>query len=268
MPFFRHNADLHYFAHVPKCGGSSVEDMLEERFGPLGFLDRSHLQQGAAFRWTRSSPQHVTWDEVRRLVPERWIASSFTVVRHPLARVVSAYHHAAQRKVIPPLLPLERWFDRCAAQMERDISVHDRHLRRQVDFVPEGARVFRLEDGLQPVADWLSEAFGVPGPPPPHVLPGAEKVRDIAALRAPMPVSATFRARVAEYYRPDFERFGYDPDDASTAGLVVHQPRPGARPLAERARLVGNGLLSAFDRAVGRARRPIRGVRRRLHAEP
>jgi len=37
MPIFRINDQLHYFAHVPKCGGSAVETYLTRRFGPLGF---------------------------------------------------------------------------------------------------------------------------------------------------------------------------------------------------------------------------------------
>ena len=33
MPFFRIDRELHYFAHVPKCAGASVEVYLRKRFG-------------------------------------------------------------------------------------------------------------------------------------------------------------------------------------------------------------------------------------------
>jgi hypothetical protein len=44
MPYVTAAGKLIYFAHVPKAGGSSVENYLAARFGPLAMLDRN---------WTR-----------------------------------------------------------------------------------------------------------------------------------------------------------------------------------------------------------------------
>src|SRR5690606_34944645 len=96
MPVFRIGDRLHYYAHVPKCGGSSVEAYLKARFGGLAFLNTRFLDLPEARRWTRSSPQHLPWDAFTRLVPADWIASSFAVVRHPVRRLVSAFQYQVE----------------------------------------------------------------------------------------------------------------------------------------------------------------------------
>lgn len=246
MPIFQHEGRLHYFAHVPKCGGSSVENMLTERFGTLAFLDRSYLRRKPAFRrWSRSSPQHITWDEFQRLVPEDWITSAFAVVRHPLVRVVSAYHHAYTRGYIPGLQSIESWFNQSITLKETDIGLFDRHLLPQVDFLPDSAEVFRLENGLDGVSDWLDAKFGVSGQGSlPHELQSSRKIESDVARRTPTKVSAALRDHVADYYARDFARFDYDPYDPHIADLDVYAPRPAAYGLRAHARLAKTTLMS------------------------
>ena len=50
MPIFRHDGALYFFAHVPKCGGQSVEDYLSRRFGPLAFLNNDYYARPIAWR--------------------------------------------------------------------------------------------------------------------------------------------------------------------------------------------------------------------------
>ena len=81
MPIFRIGDTLHYYAHVPKCGGSSVEAYLRTRFGSLAFLNTRYLDLPEQARWTRSSPQHMALADLHRLIPptgspppSRWCA--------------------------------------------------------------------------------------------------------------------------------------------------------------------------------------------------
>jgi len=268
MPVFRHDGELHYFAHVPKCGGSSVENMLIERFGALALLNRSHYETPRPRRWSRSSPQHITWPELCLLFPEGWIASVFTVVRHPLTRVVSAYHDATRLGTIPQLLGIEAWFDRSVARMECQISVHDRHLRPLVEFFPADATVFRLEDGLGAVSEWLDTRFGVSGSGAlPHELKTAHLLDRHVTYRAQTAVSRALRDRVADYYAEDFRRFGYDPDDPATADIRVYGPRDDAIPFREHVRLAGNRVLSGAGISLARLEPRVRGLGRRFNAE-
>jgi hypothetical protein len=73
-----------YFAHVPRTGGSNLEDYLAARFGPLAMLDRDWMRAWTRRGWRHDgllcSPQHVTAADAARLIPAS-TAYSFAVVR-------------------------------------------------------------------------------------------------------------------------------------------------------------------------------------------
>lgn len=109
MPFFLHAGRLQHFAHVPKCGGTSVEKALETRFGPLAFFDGEHFRRDPVRRFARSSPQHMTAEVTELYIPRHFRGSSFALVRHPLSRFISAYHHAQRRGRLPACVTPESW---------------------------------------------------------------------------------------------------------------------------------------------------------------
>jgi len=88
VPFFRHNSRLIYFSHVPKCGGTSIEDGLTQSGIALSFMDRGWYQLGTD-RWNNSSPQHILCKDVARLLDLRMFDFHFTCVRDPVARFLS-----------------------------------------------------------------------------------------------------------------------------------------------------------------------------------
>ena len=212
MPVFRIGDRLHYYAHVPKCGGSSVEAYLKARFGPLAFLDTRCLDLPEARRWTKSSPQHLPWDAFTRLVPAGWIASSFAVVRHPVKRLVSAFQFQVEVEgTVAPLWSIDEWFDDWLSRAASEPFLHDNHLCPQSLIVPEDATVFRLEDGLDAIVPHLDKLAG--NADGPRAIP-AENVRrkgmgpDAERLKP----SAETLARAAAFYAADFARFGYGDD--------------------------------------------------------
>ncbi|MFV0410535.1 MAG: sulfotransferase family 2 domain-containing protein [Paracoccus sp. (in: a-proteobacteria)] len=114
MPFFKHSGKLIYFAHVPKCAGTSIENYLVTRYGPAAFLDRK-LTPGNRHNWCRTSPQHLSVEQLNRLFPEGFFDAGFAFVRDPLARVRSAFHfHQTKRKKIPAEESFEQWLPRIA----------------------------------------------------------------------------------------------------------------------------------------------------------
>ena len=96
MPIVRSNSGVFYFCHIPKCGGSSIENYLHNSSGvSLAFLDRSFLCEDNPLRdWCSSSPQHVTGDCVDRLFPRGFFNSSFALIREPIERYKSAFYNA------------------------------------------------------------------------------------------------------------------------------------------------------------------------------
>lgn len=103
MPIVRVGDQLVYFAHVPKCAGTSVEEYLAARFGPLAFLDRAYPDRdGRDSAWNRTSPQHIDVATFERLFPADLFAASFTVVRHPANRLLSSYRFERRLVHVPP----------------------------------------------------------------------------------------------------------------------------------------------------------------------
>ncbi len=242
MPIFRHKGDLHFFAHVPKCGGQSVEAYLGARFGNLAFLDNRFFARPVAQSWSLTSPQHVDQQTLASLFPDGWIRSSFAVVRHPLARLISAYNfQATHNRCIPNGMGIEEWFAEYRSLLPYAPQMHDNHLRPAVELIPEDATVFKLEDGLEPIVAYLDDLTGTKAPDTEianlNALPefGAD-----AFTRAE--VSPKLIAKAEKHFAADLKAYDYPPQPAHLAPVYVpaHVPLPlkaQSRPLRFQSRL-------------------------------
>ena len=224
MPIFRIGDKLHYYAHVPKCAGSSVEAYLARRFGPLAFVNTRFLADPEPQRWTKSSPQHLPLDAFHKLVPEDWIASSFAVVRHPLKRLVSAIQFQVEvERTVAPLWTIDEWFDDWLKRKDADPFRYDNHIRPMADLVPSDAAAFQMEQGLDPVVAHLDRLAGDKNG---ERSIAAENVRTkkMPTDSARLTPSAETRARIADYYAEDFRRFGYSIDVIPQSAHAAPKP--------------------------------------------
>lgn len=231
MPVFRHGAEWSYFAHIPKCGGTSVERYLMARFGPIGFFDKTvSLRRDTA--WSRTSPQHVDWATLAALLPPEFFASVFAVVRHPVARAVSAYHFQIEvERAIDPATGFSDWLRAQARAFAADPYVTDNHFRPQVDFLPaQGAAIFHLEHGLEAIIPYLDRLAGDAAGPRfierANSRDGDRRRRGGAAAPGPEDL-----ALIEEIYAADFARFGYAVDRPTPAAA---RPEVAAEILAAR----------------------------------
>lgn len=258
MPIVRVGTDLVYYAHVPKCAGSAVENYLADRFGRLAFLDRQHLAQPEGRRWTRTSPQHADWASFARIVPPDFLAAAFAVVRHPLSRAVSAYRFQAEvEETVPEGMGFGDWLAAEAAARRDDPHRSDNHSRPQVDFLPPGdalpCRLFHLEHGLDALIPWLDALAGDRGGPR-TVLRANEAGERRRREIGPVAPTAAEAALVAEIFAEDFARLGYAPE----------RPAPLAPPPALDAAFLAEAAAARaragrpLHRLAMRARRAIR----------
>lgn len=208
MPIFRIGGELHFFAHVPKCGGTSVETYLTERFGPLGFLESGRFRIPMDQRWNRTSGEHVPIEALHRLIPADWLVSSFAVVRHPVRRLISAFFFARDiTHKLPISADFNAWAVDALSRVRQDPYLLEGHLRPQAALVPKDARIFRLEDGLDAIVPYLDGLAGNTDGPR-QIAP-----KNVGTWRGndPDPVlTDAVLTLVARIYAEDFARFGYE----------------------------------------------------------
>lgn len=225
MPIFRAGSKLVYFAHVPKCAGSSMLHYLRDRFGTVAFHNgRFHYIPEEA-RWSRTSPQHIDAETLAQMFPEGFFDASFAIVRHPVSRMVSAYHFQQDvEKSVARNMTFHDWLESIAAARAKDPFVFDNHVRPMDEIVPEGAKIFQLEKGFDPFIGWLDEISGKADGQ--RELPkvnerGTHKKGNAGKL---VPTVAEVDL-VAKIYARDFERFGYSIDSRKyPSGAEPAQP--------------------------------------------
>ena len=240
MPFFLYQGQIHVFHHVPKAAGMTVEAWLADRFGSIALVQNGYYAVPPRLRWSRSSPQHIAVQDLERIIPNDMIASSFAIVRHPVDRLVSAFHHATGKGRIPLGLSLSDWFRYYLSLRSWYPFAFDNHLRPQVDFIGETTKVFRLEDGMDAVLGWLEGEYGrAEGQPDPgkRNSSGSGPAGGVDFHEREIP-EATIRQMEA-FYREDFVRFGYSVSDRPT--WVYYQPArpPGAKAFVRMAMFRG-----------------------------
>jgi hypothetical protein len=246
MPIFRIGDKLHYFAHVPKSGGSSVEYYLTARFGRLALVEPNRPETPRHLLWTVLQSNHVPLFALDPVFPRDWFASSFATVRHPLRRLVSAFFFARDvRKVIPLATDFNAWAKDALSQLSGNPFAFAGHVLPQWELVPEDSRVFRLEDGLDPVIPYLDGLAG--NTDGPREMP----VRNIGRWRKqtdapPVPDERTLEL-VAKVYARDFQRFGYEvPTTMAAVAALPDLPTleaSGAMPVPKQ-----RGLITRLKR--------------------
>lgn len=216
MPIVRINGKLVHFAHVPKCAGTAVERYLSDRFGAdmLGFIDRSFHRLPRRRRWNKSSPQHIPRTDFARMFPDGFFDARFAVVRHPVDRLVSVFrYHRDIEQLIDPETGFQDWLDGLTEAHRKQPFYLDNHARPMTEFVPDGAKVFRIEDGTGPILRWLDKLAGDQKGPRRIGRRNTYDQRLKVDRRDSGPdaqVTPAARARIADLFAPDFERFGYE----------------------------------------------------------
>lgn len=225
MPLIRTGRGVLYFAHVPKCAGTAVEEYLTRRFGLRlrGLLDSAHMNVPAAQRWSRSSPQHIEAQSLARLFPDGFFEHVFALVRHPARRLRSVYLH--QRDIegrIDPAEDFATWLRALPERRKENPWYLDNHARLMNDLVPGGCTVFRLEDGLDQVVNWLDQRMGNQNGP--RGIDRAHSYQDRLTQagktpRGPAPViTAGDLEFIHQLDRADYARFGYAVDPLAEEG--------------------------------------------------
>jgi hypothetical protein len=203
VPVFAHGERRVLFVHVPKTGGSAVEDAFADAGWDVHFLDRRARRHPVA-QLRRCSPQHMHAALLEQVLRLDRMDAVLTVVRDPLARFRSEYLWRHRRDPVLEPAAVEAWGRRLLERYAEDPYVRDNHIRPQSEFLLPGARVHRYEDGLQAAVDDLGAVADLPPLPQVAPAPGAGEHRS-----ADVPLTDALERLLREFYGEDFKRFGY-----------------------------------------------------------
>jgi hypothetical protein len=200
MPFVQTDARRLLYIHVPKTGGGTVEAWL----GTIAPLRLYSVGLPTAMRCT---PQHLRMSDIRSLLGDGFFDHALMTVRNPYDRIASEYRMQAVlggRGFWNTFPRFSLWLETALAHAVRDPFHLDNHLRPQWEFTGSGVEVLKYEDGLHAVVERLAGLLDVPPPP---TLP---RIHDTSAADIAVDWDEVDRVRVHDFYRKDFEVFGYE----------------------------------------------------------
>lgn len=226
MPFVKTGSKLIYYAHIPKCAGSSVEHYLKARFGPIALLDSKHSRILELNRWSKTSPQHMDYAAVERLMPRKMFDAAFAVVRHPVKRLISVFKFQRDvERVIAPDTDFSTWL-RWIADNKNDLRFrHDNHLLPQTAFLPPDCTLFYLEHGLEQLVGYFDEITGKKDGPAEFewVNESTSNAKHHLSSKQP-PVTPTVNDlnQIYDIYETDFKDLGYNLNDPTPLRDKAH----------------------------------------------
>lgn len=203
MPIFRKDDTTVLFIHVPKAGGTSIENLFIKSGWEVALLDRA--RKGTFNPNRRCSPQHMDAVSLRSRLRLETFDLIFMTVREPLSRFRSELVMRNRTLTEPWNETAAQWADSAVKKYHQDPYTFDNHLRPQHEFYLPAAHVFRLEAGLEQAVATLRGEHGLNlEPEPPHAV----------SRHGSMPGSAVqlptdLRTRLLDMYREDYVRFGY-----------------------------------------------------------
>lgn len=205
MPIFSRNGENVLFVHIPKTGGTTIEYLVRDAGWELSFF---YDGSGAYSRFplVPCTPQHMHLEALDRYVDWSKISRAFTVVRNPVTRFVSEFFFQKPRFIQAKIIEkqdFERWAFRSLDRIRDDPFCFDNHLRPQSEFVRDGIRAFRFEDGLEaPLREIFPRDFGA--------LEAAPQYRQAKTDKTPLEVPKRVLRAIQDLYLEDFHNFGYN----------------------------------------------------------
>lgn len=213
MPVLRSGSFRILFIHVPKTGGTYVEELLKS-YGPVHGIKYGYepLPQGLP-----CVPQHFHGELLECLYSkDAWEVDSyfdyvFMTVRHPLDRLISEYkyrnrafiHENYKRSASFWNDHLNSWCQEGIEATREDPYHEDNHFRPQHEYEAFSPEIFRVEEGFDPIKQRLDDLLGIKGVFPDDPINTSGMPRDDVG-----PSNKTIQL-VNSFYAEDFSRYGY-----------------------------------------------------------
>lgn len=207
MPVFRKDGRNILFIHVPKTGGSTIEEVFRSSGYQVMYLD-GKMGPTAPNYFRKCAPQHMNAEMLEHTFRLDRFDLAFLVARNPLARFKSRYvwSHRKQTSIKPEIS--EEWVEKQFREFSTNRFVGGNHVRPQVDFLTPGCDVYNFEMGMQEILDDLDMRFNFGLE---KEIPRVREGSNVSQMSSKdVIVSPRVERRVKEFYADDYIRFGYE----------------------------------------------------------
>ena len=207
MPIIKKNNLICHFAHVSKCGGTSVEVYLNKIGASIAFLDPNFIENSKQQKWNNSSPQHIDGYSLSKLFPANFFDFSFTVIRNPIDRFKSAFKFQKyHEKKIPMETNINNFISKELKNVSKKIGFFDNHFLPQIKFLYPSVKyqVFALENGLFHVKDYIDKKFSQKNN---FEITNENKSKFSEELEISIDINEVSTKILNEIYKDDFELF-------------------------------------------------------------
>lgn len=204
------------FLHVPKCGGSSIDRLFKEN----GYSSALEMRGLPPQDCLVASPQHQTSQNLKSMINMNNLDEIFIMVRNPYKRIISEFNWQFRDTERYSMPEINSWITESLEKASRDSSYSDNHFRACIDFIDADlpCNIFKLEDGMEFVAEYFVREHGSINQ---INMPNEKDAKSFSnSIREPN-LNAAAIAAINQFYKYDFEAFGYKPIDSSVdAGFL------------------------------------------------
>ncbi|MFC1694676.1 sulfotransferase family 2 domain-containing protein [Pseudomonadota bacterium] len=196
MPIFERNGEKVLFIHIPKTGGTAIEEYFssESTMTFLGMHPSPSL---------KICPQHFTVTDLKVLLGSDYWSMACAVIRDPYKRMESEFFFRTEDQFnkFGQRPDFSSWLIDRMNQVRRNPLFLDNHFRPQIEFIDSDITIFRFEEGLEIVIDEISRVLGI------------NKITSLqhknVSSKKDIKWSLDALHCVNQYYRSDFKEFGY-----------------------------------------------------------
>ncbi len=156
MPVFQKNNKKILYIHIPKAGGTTIEHYFIKNKWDMSYCDIGNNQYSIN-KFMKTSPQHMDAKMIESIFDLNKFDFIFMITRNPLERIKSEYKWRKQYAGVKK--NMNDWILSTLKNYSDNHYLLDNHIKPQNEFEVNNIKIFKLEDGLEPLTKLLENTF-------------------------------------------------------------------------------------------------------------